>query len=68
MRMQEFKAKEFIDLLLKNGWEFISQNGSHKKYKKHGCSNHIAVPIHKAKELSRPLTQRLLREAGIRLT
>ncbi len=38
------RGKETVSMLLKNGWEEISQNGSHKKLKKNGYS--CIVPMH----------------------
>jgi predicted RNA binding protein YcfA (HicA-like mRNA interferase family) len=35
-------AKEVIKELVKNGWELVSQKGSHKKFKKNGKSCIVA--------------------------
>lgn len=65
MRMQGYKAKEFINLLLHNGWEEDRKNGSHITFIKDGFKNIVTIPCHKHTELSRPLTKRLLKEAGL---
>ena len=55
--------REMIKLLKENGYETISQNGSHMKNVHTGKS--VIVPYH-SKDLKKRLEQAILKQAGIR--
>lgn len=42
---KSMSGKEIVAMLKRNGWEEVSQNGSHNKLKKNGI--HVIVPMHK---------------------
>lgn len=57
-------AKEIVKLLKQNGFEEISQNGSHLKLK-NAQGKTIIVPMH-AKDLKKGLEQAILKQAGLK--
>lgn len=56
------KDKDFYKLLLKNGWELKSINGSHHKLTKN--DKIIILPIHN-KDLKKGLENKLRKETGL---
>lgn len=59
------KPKEMIRLLKKNGFEVISQNGSHVKLRNVKTEKQVIVPYH-SKEMKKGLEQAILKEAGLK--
>lgn len=57
--------KEMIKHLQKNGFEIISQNGSHMKLKNHETGKTVIVPYH-SKDLKKGLEQAILKQAGLK--
>lgn len=57
--------QEMIKLLKKNGFEIISQNGSHVKLKNTEAGKTIIVPYH-SKDLKKGLEQAILKQAGLK--
>ena len=57
-------SKEIIKLLKKNGFEKISQNGSHIKLKNKTNGITVIVPYH-SKELKRGMEQAILKQAKL---
>lgn len=57
--------KEMVKLLKKNGFEEISQNGSHVKLKNPETGRTVIVPYH-SKDLKKGLEQAILKQAGLR--
>ena len=57
--------KEMIQLLKKNGFEEVSQNGSHIKLKNQETERTVIVPYH-SKDLKKGLEQAILKQAGIK--
>ncbi|MBQ2680215.1 MAG: type II toxin-antitoxin system HicA family toxin [Firmicutes bacterium] len=57
--------KELIKLLKKNGFEEISQNGSHIKMKNCETGRQTIIPLH-SKALKKGLEQAILKQAGIK--
>ena len=57
--------REMIKLLKENGYETISQNGSHMKMKNVHTGKSVIVPYH-SKDLKKGLEQEILKQAGIR--
>lgn len=57
--------KEMITLLKKNGFEEISQNGSHIKLKNLQTGRTVIVPYH-SKDLKKGMEQAILKQAGLK--
>ena len=57
--------KEIIKILEKNGFEFVSSNGSHHKYRNNKTGKVTIVPVH-SKELKKGLEQAILKQAGVK--
>ncbi len=57
-------AKEMLKLLKENGYEVISQNGSHVKLS--NGERTIIVPNHGSKDLKKGLEQAILKQAGLK--
>lgn len=57
-------SKEMIKLLKKNGFEIVSQNGSHVKLKNFEINRTVIIPYH-AKDLKKGLEKAILKQAGI---
>lgn len=57
--------REMIKLLRKNGFEVISQNGSHVKLKNPQTGIQTIVPYH-SKALKKGLEQEILKQAGLK--
>lgn len=57
--------KEMVRLLKKNGFEEISQNGSHVKLKNFETGRTVIVPYH-SKDLKKGLEQAILKQAGVK--
>lgn len=58
-------SQEMIKLLKKNGFEHISQNGSHVKLRNIQTGKTVIVPYH-AKDLKKGLEKAILKEAGLK--
>lgn len=56
--------REMIKLLKKNGFEEVSQNGSHVKLKNSKTNKQTIVPFH-SKALKKGLEQTILKQAGL---
>ena len=57
--------REMIKLLKENGYETISQNGSHMTMKNVQTGKSVIVPYHST-DLKKGLEQAILKQAGIR--
>ncbi len=58
-------SKQMMNLLKKNGFVIISQNGSHAKLKNFNTGVQVIVPCH-CKDLKKGLEQAILKQAGIK--
>ena len=58
-------SQEMVKLLKKNGFESISQNGSHIKLKNAETGRTVIVPYH-SKDLKKGLEKAILKQAGLR--
>lgn len=58
-------SKEMIQYLKKNGFEIISQNGSHVKIRNPETGKQVIVPYH-SKTLKKGLEQGILKQAGLK--
>ena len=56
--------KEMIKYLSKNGFEKVSQNGSHIKLRNNDNGITVIVPYH-SKNLKRGMEQAILKQAGL---
>lgn len=57
--------REMIKLLEANGFQYISANGSHRKYQNPVTGKVVIIPYH-AKDLKKGLEQAILKQAGLR--
>lgn len=57
-------SKEMIKFLQKNGFEKVSQNGSHIKLRNEDTGITVIVPYH-SKDLKRGMEQAILKQAGL---
>ncbi|WP_195609780.1 type II toxin-antitoxin system HicA family toxin [Mediterraneibacter glycyrrhizinilyticus] len=57
--------REMIKHLKKNGFEEISQNGSHVKMKNQETGKTVIVPYH-SKAMKKGLEQAILKQAGLK--
>lgn len=58
-------SQEMIKFLKKNGFEAISQNGSHIKMKNSNTGKTVIVPYH-SKDLKKGIEQAILKQAGLK--
>lgn len=58
-------SQEMLKLLKRNGFEVISQNGSHIKLKNSSTNKTVIVPNH-ATDLKKGLEQAILKQAGLK--
>lgn len=58
-------SQEMIKLLKKNGFEMVSQNGSHIKFRNSETGKTVIVPYH-AKDLKKGMEQAILKQAGLK--
>lgn len=56
---------QMIKYLQKNGFEIISQNGSHVKLRNPETGRTVIVPYH-SKDLKKGLEQAILKQAGLK--
>lgn len=57
-------SREMISHLKKNGFETVSQNGSHVKLR-NSTGNTVIVPYH-CKDLKKGMEQAILKQAGLK--
>lgn len=57
--------KELVKLLIKNGFEPVSQKGSHLKLTNKTTGKQTVVPMHD-KDLGKGLEQAILKQAGLK--
>lgn len=57
--------KEMITYLKRNGFEIVSQNGSHVKMKNPTTKKQVIVPYHN-KAMKKGLEQGILKQAGLK--
>lgn len=58
-------SQEMIKLLKRNGFEAVSQNGSHVKMRNSDTGKTVIVPYH-SKDLKKGLEQAILKQAGLK--
>lgn len=57
--------KDMVRLLEQNGFEYVSSNGSHRKYRNPVTGKTAIVPFH-AKDLKPGTEKNILKQAGLR--
>jgi len=60
------KCSEVLKLLKTNGWQVVSQKGSHLKLIHSEIVGTIIFPNHGSKELGKGLEKSILKQAGIK--
>lgn len=58
-------AKEMIKLLEKNGFKYVSANGSHKKYRNPTSGKTVIIPYHGG-DLKAGTEKNILKQAGLK--
>lgn len=58
-------SQEMIKHLQKNGFEIVSQNGSHVKLKNYQTGKTVIVPYH-SRDLKKGIEQAILKQAGVK--
>lgn len=58
-------SKEMIKHLKKNGFEIVSQNGSHVKMRNPNTGKTVIIPYH-SKTLKKGMEQAILKQAGLK--
>lgn len=58
-------SKEMIKHLKKNGFEIVSQNGSHVKMRNPNTGKTVIIPYH-SKTLKKRMEQAILKQAGLK--
>ena len=58
-------SREMIQYLKKNGFQVVSQNGSHVKMRNLQTGKTVIVPYH-SKDLKKGLEQAILKQAGLK--
>lgn len=58
-------STEMIKFLKKNGFETVSQNGSHVKMKHPDTEKTVIIPYH-SKDLKKGMEQAILKQAGLK--
>lgn len=59
------KCSEALRLLRKDGWEIVSQKGSHLKLKHPLKDGVLIFPNHGSSELGKGLQRKLFKQAGL---
>jgi predicted RNA binding protein YcfA (HicA-like mRNA interferase family) len=60
-----YSSDQIIKILLRHGFEFISQKGSHKKYRKTGSPTLTAIIPADRKQIPLGTFKSLLRQSGL---
>ena len=63
--MKHVNAKAMAKALEENGWSFVSQNGSHMKFRNPTTGKTVIVPDHGPHDLTPGTQKRIMRDAGI---
>jgi predicted RNA binding protein YcfA (HicA-like mRNA interferase family) len=56
-------SEEIVEILLANGFEFVSQRGSHQKYR--NVSGDTAIVPAGRRQMPRSTTQSMIRQSGL---
>jgi len=55
--MKHVSGKRLAELAVANGWQFVSQKGSHAKYREPVTGRMVIIPLHGGRDLC-PSTQK----------
>jgi predicted RNA binding protein YcfA (HicA-like mRNA interferase family) len=61
------KCSQAFQWLLKDGWQVVSQKGSHVKLRHPNKQGVIIFPNHGSQELGKGLAKKLFKQAGIKI-
>ena len=64
MKLPELKAHEIEAALLRDGWRFVRQSGSHRQFKHPSKPGLVTIPYH-SKPIYPQLLRIILRQAGL---
>lgn len=59
------RATELEKILLKDGWFFVKQVGSHKHYKHASKSGKVTIPFHRG-DVDKGTANSILKQAGLK--
>ncbi len=59
------KCSQILRLLKKEGWDIVSQRGSHVKLRHKEKAGSIIIPDHGSKELGKGLERKIYKQAGL---
>ena len=63
--MKPLTARAMAKLLDENGWTFVSQSGSHMKFRNVINGKVVIVPDHGSRDLTPGTQRRIMRDAGL---
>lgn len=63
---ESMNAKELEKILIREGWYFIRQSGSHRHYRHPDKDGTVTVPFHGKKDLNIKTANTILKQAGIK--
>ncbi|WP_288946156.1 type II toxin-antitoxin system HicA family toxin [uncultured Porphyromonas sp.] len=63
--MLYLKVKDVIRLLESNGFVFVSQRGSHRKFKEVGHEFHVIIAGRESDEVPKGTLNNILKQAGL---
>ena len=61
----QYTAKDLEKTLLNDGWQLISQKGSHRQYKHPTKPGKVTIPFHKPDSLNPKTAKSILKQAGL---
>lgn len=64
-KIPRLKASEVIDIIQHHGFVFITQRGSHQKWRNHESGKQVIIPIHKSKDLPLGTLKSIIDGSGI---
>jgi predicted RNA binding protein YcfA (HicA-like mRNA interferase family) len=64
-KVPRLKATEVINILQKHGFVFVSQRGSHQKWRNQNTGKQVIIPSHKGKELPLGTLRSIISGSGI---
>lgn len=59
------RARETEKILLKDGWYFVKQVGSHRQYKHPAKPGKVTIPFHSG-DLDKGTAESILKQAGLK--
>ena len=63
--MKHVSGKRLAKVAEECGWIFVSQNGSHAKYRNPITGDMVIIPMHGSHDLRAGLQKRLMRDLGV---